>query len=217
MNGKSLLANARKNFRVANNAQLAKVLGVSGEYLRQVERVRVISERRIVTLLKKMASRTKTALGAKGVQPLLEYYPITSTDAGSKKEIVDRRGHNGAQVRKLLDGHRGIYVFYDSTGRAVYVGKTTKRSLWKRMNESFNSGRGIKKAQVDHPSRRTTVEPAYVSRRDIRDRPVKVRDVAHFFSAYAVDDSLISSIEAFATRAFANDVKNIRVERFPKE
>jgi hypothetical protein len=39
-------------------------------------------------------------------------------------------------------------------------------------------------------------------------------DLADYFSAYSVDDGMINDLEALLVRGFANDLLNVKMERF---
>ncbi len=109
-----------------------------------------------------------------------------------------------------------IYLFYDSRGRSIYAGKTEEQSLWSEMTNAFNRRRGEvqKIKRVKHPVRNVQFRGAEEKRRLIVDRPVLLRDLAHYFSAYSVPEGLIGKLEALIVRAFANDLLNIKMENF---
>lgn len=122
-------------------------------------------------------------------------------------------------VRDKLDSTNGIYVFYDSRGRAIYVGKADKQTLWKELNSAFNRNRGglqtIK--SVKHPESNIEYKPYAEKERAIHERTVQLSDIASFFSAYSIDPrETISSLEALIVRALANDLLNKKMEKFPK-
>jgi hypothetical protein len=51
-------------------------------------------------------------------------------------------------------------------------------------------------------------------RRQIRLRAVPLHDLAAYLSAYRVVDGLIGELESLLIRAFANDLLNVRMEKF---
>ena len=110
------------------------------------------------------------------------------------------------------------YIFYDSQGRALYVGRTEKQHLWGEMRNAFNRSREIQKIRtVNHPTRNQPFRTSEEKARQIVERQVKLYDLAHYFSAYEVAESMIPELEAMLVRGFANDLLNQRMERFDQQ
>ena len=56
--------------------------------------------------------------------------------------------------------------------------------------------------------------PAYEKLRTLKKTNVYLSGIASYFSAYKIDECLIDNIEAFLIRTFANDLTNVRMEKF---
>ena len=111
--------------------------------------------------------------------------------------------------------HHGIYIFYDSRGRALYAGKTRQRTLWQEINSAYNRDRSVQQIRrVKHPERRQNFRRSDEKQRQIRLRTVPLNDLAAYFSAYNVVDGLIGELESLLIRGFANDLLNVRMENF---
>jgi len=115
-----------------------------------------------------------------------------------------------------LASSKGIYIFFDSRGQAIYTGKAHRQTLWKEMNLAFNRDRGEvqKIKRVSHPEQKRIYRTSEEKDRQITDHVVPLHDLASYFSAYVVTDGLIGKLEAMLVRSFANDLLNIRMERF---
>lgn len=152
------------------------------------------------------------------IHTVVEFFPIDgdlNARGGKARELfettVGGTSHPyRAGLRTELEGKRGVYLFYDSRGRALYAGKAKQQSLWKEMRSAFNRDRGEWQtlSRVDHPKKRTPFRRTNEKRRQILERRVPLSELAHYFSAYAIADDLIDSFEAFLIRAFANDLLN---------
>jgi hypothetical protein len=46
---------------------------------------------------------------------------------------------------------------------------------------------------------------------------VPLHELAIYFSAYQVDDEMVDKLEALLVRSFANDLLNVRMEKFGPE
>ena len=93
------------------------------------------------------------------IEPVVEFFPINAVESrqGMKWELFST-GKNASslaqELRKKLESVQGIYIFYDSRGRALYVGKTSRRTLWGEMKSAYNRDRGRKELfRVNHPTR----------------------------------------------------------------
>jgi hypothetical protein len=118
-------------------------------------------------------------------------------------------------LKDSLDGSHGIYIFYDSRGQALYVGKARQQSLWKEMNLAFNRSREVQQIKlVAHPDRNQEFRPGHEKLRRPHDRQLELADLSYYFSAYQIDDGMIDDLEALLVRGFANDLLNVRMEKF---
>jgi hypothetical protein len=155
------------------------------------------------------------------IEPIVEYLPIVKTPSKSGKalEILSVKSLDGKDsiylntIKEDLMNNAGIYVFYDSIGRAIYVGRATKMKLWAEACNAFNRDR--KNHQliwgVNHP---TSNVKKVINNRKIVQQPVVLHEISHYFSAYKIAEEHINTLEAFLIRAFANNLMNKRIENF---
>ncbi len=221
MDGMEVIKLLKKKFALKTDKALAEKLGISITGLNIWKNRESVTPRQFASLLATaVASAEKAAVHyveENAIKTIVEYFPINMTlsRGGAKYEIFDCKAEhlylNG--LRAELDQHHGIYVFYDSRGHAIYVGKAREQKLWKEMNLAFNRQRDIQKImRVRHPERNQKFKTSDEKKRQIRDATVRLYDIATYFSAYQVSDGLVNSAEAMLVRSFANDVLNVRME-----
>ncbi len=154
------------------------------------------------------------------IQPVVEFYAIDRclTKREASWQVFDSSPQATVYAQGLkaeLDSCYGLYIFYDSRGRALYVGKAREQSIWKEMNLAFNRKRDVQTiALVHHPERNQEFKPGYEKLRQPKDTQLELFDLAYYFSAYHVDDGMINDLEALMVRGFANDLLNVRMETF---
>lgn len=160
----------------------------------------------------------------KFIRPIVEYFPISPVESkhGARSELFTEFEDNGTThryykgVRDALYRSYGIYIFYDSRGRALYAGKAVRQSLWKEMNSVFNRSRDeVQRIKlVGHPARNVEYRENEEKIRRIVNTPMKLHDLSAYFSAYEIAPAeMISMFEALIIRAFANDLLNVKMER----
>jgi len=205
------------------NGQLSSEMGISvgtvNNWLRHGLTGRKLSD----GLLKARDSAVRAA-HACAILPVVEYFPLSSAPKKGSRgtaELFPTRAPTTTKalqgLKKALETSHGIYVFYDSRGRGLYVGKAQRQSLWKEMNLAFNRDRDTTQRvyRVKHPLRgefKTSDEYA----RQVTLTRRHLSHLAAYFSAYEVDDALINELEALLVRSFANDLLNVKMERFGK-
>ena len=86
-------------------------------------------------------------------------------------------------LREELKKRNGLYIFYDTRGKALYAGKAKLQSLWKEMNHAFNRDRDEVQAitLVTHPEREQEFFPAFSY-----PRPVSYTHLANLLNANKV-------------------------------
>ena len=145
------------------------------------------------------------------IVPIIEYFPIKKTLVQKQHEILpdDSESISGRVRDDLEESKRGVYIFYDSRGRAIYVGKTEKKTLWVEMNLAFNRAphNDQKIYRIDHKSNAQTKDV-------LGPKPVKLLEVAKYFSAYKVRPEMVHNIEALLIRALADNLLNKKMETF---
>ncbi|GHE01380.1 hypothetical protein U879_14940 [Defluviimonas sp. 20V17] len=115
-------------------------------------------------------------------------------------------------IIERLKASNGLYVFYDSLARPLYVGIAPTQPIWDRANQSYNKyrDRQLKIPGVVHPVGRGRYDATKT--RKISRSGFSLADVAYYFSAYEVSKDLIGGLEAFAIRAFGGVLLNTKFE-----
>lgn len=227
MKGNDVIAALKRKFKVTTDRALGERLGIT------IQAIHNWKTRRSVTVLQiagivSSANRAGTATAqANAIRPIVEFFPIGRSLSKQKAsyEVFGNEGIDGKRhpyllgLRGELESHYGVYVFFDSRGRAIYTGKARRQSLWKEMKAAFNRERGEvqKIKRVSHPTRKVAYRTSDEKARQIRDHIVPLHELAAYFSAYEVADNMIGELEAMLVRSFANDLLNMRMERFGQQ
>ncbi len=221
MDSKALVDELRKRFDEPNNKLLADHLGLSYATLQQWHAdPRELTPRQVVNIIEKAKDKGATETHLLGVRPIAEYYPIEAaiSQQGAKWELfnAEESGNKRQEgLKEMLQESYGVYVFYDSRGSAIYVGKAKEQSLWNEMKSAFNRDRKTQKLRlVSHLTTGTGYKPAYETPRDIVQTHLLLSDLAAYFSAYDVAKDMINNIEALLVRVYANGLLNARMEKF---
>lgn len=223
MKAKELLEALKKNLKTRSQKELAAALGVTqATLINWKAHNRNLSPSQIASAIAKSRRAAVRTSQRSTIQPIVEFYEIQWRDSaqGVNCEVFDGgpRDKLYAQgLRKALETNRGIYIFYDSQGQALYVGKTNgqTQTLWKEMNLAFNRPREVQKIKlVRHPDRNQEFKPGYAKLRQPVSTQLELCDMAFYFSAYKIDDGMIEELEALMIRAFANNLLNIKMETF---
>ncbi len=221
MKANELIAALSKKLETTSQTELAAVLGVSvGTLINWKNRDEDLSAAQVASALSKSRSAAVKKAQLETIQPIVEFFPIKrcATKRNASWLIFDG-GNNASRyaqgLRGALEDSHGIYVFYDSRGHALYVGKAREQTLWNEMNLAFKRKREIQKiALVSHPDRNQEFKPGYEKLRQPKDTLLELYDLASYFSAYQVDDAMIDDLEALMVRSFANNLLNVRMEKF---
>jgi len=230
MKGKDLIRSlsrklAQKGPRkpLARNA-LAKLLGMSGQALANwLRRSKDINPAQIANHVAKAMQHAHESAEREAIKPIVEFFALQPADSKQKKrkEIfspADAAAHPYLSgLREELRAKRGIYVFYDSRGRALYAGKALEQSLWTEIKSALNRDRDLQQVRrVKHPRTRTVFRTNDEKQRQIVSESLALYSLAKYVSAYSVPRGLIHTLEALLIRGFANDLLNARMERFAK-
>jgi DNA-binding transcriptional regulator YdaS (Cro superfamily) len=225
MKGSDLVAALMKKFKASSGQALARRLGITGTNLHNWTHNRPkVTARQVASLVHKARTAGEADIQVRAIRPLVEFFPIERSDSkqGAKYELfgVEADGERHPYLEGLrteLAQTHGVYIFFDSRGQAIYVGKARVLNLWEEMKGAFNRERGAiqKIRRVKHPlgqkrEYRTSDEKA----RQIVEHVVPLHELAKYFSAYDVVDGMINELEAMLVRSFANDLLNKRMERF---
>lgn len=221
MKATDLIEALAKKLQTNSQGELASVLGISvGTLDNWKNRDKDLSPLQVASALAKSRSAAVNRAQLETIQPIVEFYRIDKclTKREARWQVFDagREAILYAQgLRAELEDSYGIYIFYDSRGRALYVGKAREQSLWKEINLAFNRKRDVQKISlVHHPERNQEFKPGYEKLRQPKDTLMELSDLAFYFSAYHVDDGMINDLEALMVRGFANDLLNVRMETF---
>ncbi|MDE3057025.1 MAG: hypothetical protein KGJ59_03600 [Bacteroidota bacterium] len=147
------------------------------------------------------------------IRPIVEFYPLKPVKRKVKWLILDPKLPRDGLIQAELKSAHGIYIFYNSQCRAIYLGKADQLTLWKELTNAFNRKREAQTLfKVLHPITGNAFKPAYKKKRGIRKRHVYLHEIASFMSAYEVGDALIRNLEALLMRAFPNELTNAKME-----
>jgi hypothetical protein len=226
MNASEFVATLRKKFasefEIGGDAAIANRLGLSAVTLQKWSRSNEpLEPYQITNTLLKAIDMAVAEAQYDTIKPIVEFYPIDCAESkqGAKYELLPQAkdstlGQKG--LREELASKHGLYIFYDSRGRALYAGKAKKQTLWKEMNLAFNRARDEVQSitLVRHPERNQAFKPAYAHPRQPTSVSLELNELAYYFSAYAVTAGMIDDLEALLVRGFANDLLNIKMEKF---
>lgn len=213
-----LLEALAKKLGTSSQNELASVLGVTVQTLiNWRNRDEDLSAKQLASALAKCRSAAVLKAQYETIRPIVEFFRIAKCptkrengwrifDGGSTATLYARG------LKEALEYAHGIYIFYDSRGHSIYVGKAREQSLWREMNLAFNRPREVQTITlVHHPDRNQEFKPGYEKLRQPKDTQLELFDMAHFFSAYQIDDGMIDDLEALMVRGFANDLLNVRM------
>jgi len=221
MKANELIEALSKKLGTTSQSHLASVLGISvGTLVNWKNRDEDLSPAQVASALSKSRSAAVKKAQLETIQPIVEFYPIDRCPTGRNANWLVFDGGKNANLyaqglRGALEESYGIYIFYDSRGQALYVGKAKEQTIWTEMNSAFVRERDIQKiALVSHPDRNQAFKPGYEKLRQPKDTRLELYDMAWYFSAYHVDDGMIDDLEALMVRGFANNLLNVRMETF---
>jgi hypothetical protein len=224
MKGAEAVKALKKKFRIEGDAELASRLGVTHPSILYWKKRRNITPLQLANLVHSASIAATRHFQAKAIRPVVEFFPIKKcVSAGMAKfelfTVMDERGGlhpYWTGLKGELNKSYGVYVFFDSRGHAIYAGKAKSQTLWKEMTNVFNRKRESVQTikRVRHPENRISYKTAEEKSRQIVEQSVLLHEIASYFSAYRVDAAMINDLESLLVRSFANDLLNIRMERF---
>jgi hypothetical protein len=227
VNGMDVIGAMRRNLRVTTDRALASRLGITEVSIQNWKNRSNVTPRQLSGLLQSAAKAATKDFQVTAIRPLVEFYRIDKCESsqGANYELFRITDHRDSEhpykkgLRDELDSTYGVYVFFDSRGRAIYAGKAKRQSLWKEMTLAFNRDRREvqKIKRVRHPENRVTHRTADEKTRQIMTYDVPHHQLAVYCSAYKVVDGMIDELEPLLVRSFANDLLNIKMERFKSQ
>lgn len=221
MKAKPLLEALSKKLKTSSQGSLASALGVSVQTLHNWKnRNASLTPSQIANAISKsnIAAVKKSQLGT--IQPIVEFFGIDAceTKQGASWQLFNTGNSSNSYLiglRENLEKSNGVYIFYDSRGKALYAGKAKTQSLWKEMNLAFNRDRELQKiSMTHHPDRNQKFQPGHEKLRQPKKTQLPLCDLAGYFSAYKIDAGMIDDLEALLVRGFANDLLNAKMETF---
>ena len=219
----NLILKIKEKTGISSDSKLAKFLGINQPSLTGW-RKNGVSELQLANAfisMRKQAIEEKAAAikkaHADSIQPIVEFYPINKHGV-EKMVVFEPKGTYQTCLRDVLKStNSGIYVFYDTRGKALYTGKT-KANLWGEMNLAFNRDRkGQDIVLVKHPVNNVAFQLASEKIRQPFNRNLRLTELAAYFSAYAVVDDMVDAVEGLLIRAFPNDTFNTKMEKIKQK
>lgn len=218
--GEELVIALKAKYALKTDTALAKHLGLTPAALNVWRRWKVVTAKQILNVLARAERAAEKELHRHAIRPVVEFFRLDKvlSKQGAKFEIFDASPTH-PYLRGLfeeLHSHHGVYVFFDSRGHAIYAGKARKQKLWKEINLAFNRDRKEVQAvkRVSHPSRKQPYKTNDEKQRQIYAQTVPLHEMAAYVSAYSVVVEMVDGVEAMLVRSFANDLLNVRMERF---
>lgn len=221
MQATELISALQTKLKTSSQRELAYILGITEQTLISWKNNNItLTANQVANALSKARNAAVRESQHYMIQPIVEFYPIEKklSKGGVNWEVLDtnpqQNKYNNGVRSELLESY-GIYIFYDSTGKSLYVGKAREQNLWKEINNAFNRERDVQNiALTKHPKSNKEFKAGYEKLRSIKDSNLKLHDMAYYFSAYHIDDGFINNLEALLIRAFANDLMNVKMESF---
>ena len=196
------------------NKELAFSLGVDPSEINNwlngnVKRASTVE--RIIGSIVKSAKRQAISNSYSAIPELKHLKGILSKRGGKYDMRIGDDEKECKEIEKELKKEfGGIYIFYDSLGKAIYAGKTERKdrkngklynnSLWDEMKSAYNRKR---------PNAQTIVK---CTKGILSKQNYFLYETACYVSAYKVDELAIRDFEALIIRSFPNDLTNVRME-----
>ena len=220
MKAEQLIDALKKRFQVSTDSALTKRLGVTAATLNNWRNGKSnITPTKLANFIYRTVTKCEKEARLFSICPIVEYYRIEPTESarGAKWEVLgtkSKTNKRNIKIKTYLEQANGIYIFYDSQCKALYVGKAKDQNIWTEMNNAFNRERETQKLlTVNHPTTGQKFCAAYEQPRQIVNTYFYLHDLANYFSAYKIEKDLIDNIEAMLVRAFANTLLNIKMEK----
>lgn len=221
MKAQELLDALTRKLGTESQNELAAALGITVQTLiNWRKRDEDLSVNQVADAIAKSRGAAVYTAQYESIRPIVEFYRINKalTRREAAWQVFDSGPNATTYAKGLKDAlasAHGIYVFYDTRGRSLYVGKAREQPIWKEMNLAFNRKRDVQTiALVHHPERNQDFQAGYEKLRQPKDTQLELFDLAAYFSAYEVTDGMIEELEALLVRAFANDLLNVKMETF---
>lgn len=196
-NTTSILADlVTKEYAASSQSEISKYLGIQQTQLSYYQKNNQAGPKAIRGMIESYTNFKTEELVKKVINPVLEFKKIKPTKFSSKYILLPTE-HNKDALKEVLEKKVGIYLFYNSQGKNIYIGKTEK-DLYIEITQQL--GRVIK-----------------IYAESLKPTNVQQGDITSFISVYEIKPkALIKDLEALLIRAYANDNTNIKMENFNK-
>jgi hypothetical protein len=219
-----LIAELKRKLSIKTDRALAARLGMSGVALNNWKRrTSPLTVKQIANAIGKASEVAITRSQGNTIRPIVEFFPIDVIKVGNARKYeviptgVDAGRHYNGLYTEMKEAKKGLYIFYDTRGKALYAGQTKQQNIWKEMNSAFNRDRSAQMITlVKHPTNDVEFLPANKKVRQPTSINLRLHDLAAYFSAYEVTDGMVDELEALLVRAFPNDLLNFKMEKFGK-
>ena len=226
MDGKTLIEYLKKRLKTKTYTELASKLGVKPAAIQTWKKRRKsqITPRMLGGLISSSRKSAIKDAQSNTIRPIVEFFGINKELLKKSHVLFSPKDPNNKDhpyrsgLKRELEDAKGVYIFFDSRGQAIYVGQA-KQNLWNEMNIAFNRKReSVQKIKrVKHPERKVQYKTSYEKTRQIVESAVPLHEIAYYFSAYEVDDGMIDELESLLIRSFANDLLNVQMGRFGQQ
>lgn len=201
---------------------VANFLGLTAAGFAKLQKRQEVSGENAVSLMISAAKAARTRAYAETIRPIVEFFPCNREPVatGNDRQILDAgtgrdRDRNNQILKKELETCRGVYIFYDSAGSAIYVGGSKRNSLWAEINLAYNRARSVRNIFcVQHAARLQSASSSGEKRSQVRSTSLPLRDLAGYVSAYHVAEEMIADVEALLLNGFPNNLLNTKIENF---
>lgn len=181
----ALLDALQEEYGTVTQQQIAKALGVTQATISNWATGGQPSKTNLKKLIELFRQHHATTL----VKPIFEFQPIDPKPSGDSWKFSDD-AKVVAKLKKSLENVSGLYLYYDSAGHSIYLGKT-EASLYTEAKQRLKA----------KPNRSIFVPT--------KAKASEMGQLARFLSAYEVTiPAAIKNLESFMLRAFANDLLN---------
>ncbi len=133
MKAAELIEALSRKLGTTSQSELADVLGVTvGTLINWKNRNEDLSALQVASALAKSRSAAVRKSQFETIQPIVEFYSIDRCESAQSASWLVFNGGASANLyakglRDALRESHGIYIFYDSRGRALYVGKAREQ------------------------------------------------------------------------------------------
>jgi hypothetical protein len=220
MNPEELINALKHKFEITTDKELIEKLGITYATLNSWRnRTKDISPSKIANFIHRTVSKCEKEARLYSIRPIVEYYPVNPGESARKAkwelfEGIENKNQRHEKIKESLKKSNGVYIFYDSQCKALYVGKAKEQNLWQEMNNAFNRERETQRLfTVAHPTTGQNFTPAHKQPRQIQKAYFYLHELSFYFSAYEVEKDLIDNIEAMLVRSFSNTILNARMEK----